>query len=135
PSYVLERMAGGRPKKYANAKEAAAAKQARNREAYLRRQFKKEEGDNKPSDVLQFIPFEPTLQGAPTSVPAPAPAPAPKSQSPQQSDDSKAKKDVKDLGEAMGSLYLQGQLNKEDKAAAAILQELQQDKGSILRHT
>ncbi len=124
-------MAGGRPKKYANAKEAAAAKQARNREAYLRRQFKKEEGDNEPSHVLQFIPFEPTLQGAPTSVPAPAP----KSQSPQQSDDSKAKKDVKDLGEAMGSLYLQGQLNKEDKAAAAILQELQQDKGSILRHT
>ena len=62
---------------------------------------------------------------------------APRSQPPQQggNDDSKAKNDVKDLGEAIGSLYLQGQLSREDEAAAAILQELQQDKGSILRHT
>lgn len=132
-------MARGRPKKYANAEEAAAAKLAKDRESYRRRQVKKEEEeDHKPLDALQFIHFQPTFrEGAPTSVPAAAVAlmPARQPQAPllQHNDDSK-KKAVKGLREALGSLHLQGQLSKEDEAAATILQELQHDKGSILRY-
>ncbi|OBT51006.1 hypothetical protein VE04_09284 [Pseudogymnoascus sp. 24MN13] len=118
-------MARGRPKKYANAEEAAAANS--------RRIVKKEEEeDHKPLDALQFIHFQPTFrEGAPTSVPAAAVAlmPARQPQAPllQHNDDSK-KKAVKGLREALGSLHLQGQLSKEDEAAATILQELQHDK-------
>lgn len=121
-------MAGGRPRKYANAQEAVAAKLAKDRESYQRRQQSKKEEEETPSQsILQFTPlFQPTTTTASSSKDVPAPAPLVTT---KKGVESNTGKDVSRLQEALGGLNLQSQVNKDDEEAAAILQELQQSQG------
>ena len=143
-------MAGGRPRKYANAQEAAAAKLSSNRATYHQRKIKEEEGS---TPDIEFAIYEPALRGTPvsskgsTNGPIPttdttiaaahrrrsprllqaplalalAPAPA-LAQSIKGSAKGEEEREGAALAEAVGSLHLRdGAVSKEEQEVASIL--------------